>query len=89
MPKYTVKQGYEHVVFSQEGVRRLSETEVESDRELNSPYLTLVKEGDQMTAEKPADVQAAPAQPVGVPAPVQPPAEQTPVNTEKESENDA
>lgn len=74
--RYTIKKGSEMVIFSEQGIRRISETEVESDHELNSPLLTLVKSGEQMTAEKPVPSTAGPSQQVKPPAPATPPAPQ-------------
>ena len=71
MPKYTIKKGYEHVVISQEGVRRIDASTVESDHELINPILTLV-------VEQPVATVTPPATPA-VEAPVAPPANPTPV----------
>lgn len=38
--RYTIKKGYENRTFSGEGIRRISDTEIESDRELFSNILT-------------------------------------------------
>lgn len=68
MFKYEIKKGHENRVFA--NTRRISETEVESDEELNSVYLTPVN----------AETPAAPATPVATPQlppqqlPPQPPA---------------
>lgn len=68
MPLYEIKKGYENRVFSEEGIERISDTQIRSDHELTSPYLTLIREDDQqqMTAERPVEsaTTAAPAQPI-------------------------
>jgi hypothetical protein len=58
MPKYKIKEGYEHVVFSQEGVHRISTNEIDSRDILNNPILILIED------------KAAPVQPVTPPAPI-------------------
>jgi hypothetical protein len=78
MPKYTIKKGYEHVVISQEGVRRIDASTVESDHELNSAILTLIPEVAPAPATVTSPVTGTPAETPATPSqPVNPPPTQT------------
>lgn len=66
MYRYQKKQGEDHRIFSQDGVRNLSNGIVESDHELNSPYLELVQEAEVA----PQAAQTPPAASVQAPNPL-------------------
>lgn len=81
MPKYTIKKGYEHLVFSEEGVRRLDDGTIDSDHELTNPHLvavTATQPSEQTATATVAQPVVTPAAPAPVPAPAAQPQTQTP-----------
>lgn len=85
--RYTIKKGHEGAVFSEQGIRRVSPTEIEADHELYNPILSPVeakKPTDQPSADDPV-TPAAPAQPPApASAPVTPAVEAPATNKESE-----
>lgn len=76
MYRYQIQKGAENRSFAGDGVRNLGNGTIESDHELTSQYLTLVK--DEQPQAPPAPPQNAPT----APAPPQtPPAQSAPVQT--------
>lgn len=91
MYRYKVKPGSEHLIVGGDGVRNLGDGTVESNHELNSPYLEMIKELEAQAAQPqipaatkaPGEVQmtATPAAPqLPAPAPAAPAQSLPPAN---------